>query len=54
MTTTEDEETINKERQQELKLNSERFAIFRDKPFWISDVKEHKQRDSPRNQQRLQ
>ena len=33
------------EQEEEIKLNSQRFAIFRDKPFWISDVKEHKKAD---------
>jgi hypothetical protein len=27
---------------QEIKLNYERFAIFRDKPFWIIDIKHPK------------
>jgi hypothetical protein len=35
----------NQEKEQETKLQKERFAIFRDKPFWISDVKEHKKAD---------
>jgi hypothetical protein len=26
-------------------LQSQRFAIFRDKPFWISSVEEHKLQD---------
>lgn len=33
------------ERNKEIKLQRERFAVFRDKPFWISDVKEHKKAD---------
>jgi hypothetical protein len=33
------------EQQQEIKLNSQRFAIFRDKPFWISDLTQHKRAD---------
>jgi hypothetical protein len=35
----------NNEEKEEIKLQSQRFAIFRSKPFWISDVEEHKHQD---------
>jgi hypothetical protein len=35
----------NNNQEKEIQLQRERFAIFRDKPFWISDVKEHKKAD---------
>ena len=35
----------DKEKEQETKLQSERFAILRDKPFWVSDIKQHKSED---------
>lgn len=34
--------SINPEKEQELKSNSERYAIFRHKPFWITDIKHSK------------
>ena len=35
----------NNEEKEEIKLQLQRFAIFKDLPFWISDRDEHKQRD---------
>jgi hypothetical protein len=35
----------NIDKQEITKLNSQRFAIFHDKPFWISDISEHKRED---------
>ena len=35
----------NEEKEQEVELQSERFRIFKDLPFWISDVEEHKAED---------
>ena len=36
----------NQEKEQkEIQLQRERFGIFQNKPFWISDVKEHKKAD---------
>jgi hypothetical protein len=37
-----DDNNINN---QEIKLQSERFAIFRDKPFWIENIDKHKAED---------
>jgi hypothetical protein len=28
-----------------IKLKSEQFSVFRDKPFYISDIEEHKRQD---------
>jgi hypothetical protein len=36
---------IDQLQKNEVILQSERFKIFRDKPFWISNVMTHKQRD---------
>jgi hypothetical protein len=35
----------NENEEKIIKLQRERFVIFRHKPFWISDVKEHKKAD---------
>jgi hypothetical protein len=35
----------SEENKKQIQLQSERFAVFRDKPFWISDIKEHKKAD---------
>jgi hypothetical protein len=35
----------NSNNQEIIKLNSQRFAIFRDKPFWIEYIREHKNAD---------
>jgi hypothetical protein len=37
------------EEQEETKLQSEHFRIFRDLPFWISDIEEHKKADIANN-----
>jgi hypothetical protein len=34
---------------QKIKLNSRRFDIFRNKPFWIEDISEHKRADIASN-----
>ncbi len=40
----------NEQKEQEVKLQSaERFAIFKNLPFWISDVEEHKKADIANN-----
>ena len=35
----------NKQQQREIKLNSQHFAIFRDRPFWIEKIEAHKSED---------
>ena len=42
----EKNDVVNNSYSQEIiKLNYERFAIFHNKLFWISDIKEHKAED---------
>jgi hypothetical protein len=40
-----DEEKDNNVIAKELKLTSEQFSVFRDKPFYILDIEEHKRQD---------
>ena len=42
-------DNTNNEEKEEVKLQSERFRIFRDLPFWISDIEEHKEADIANN-----
>ena len=39
------EEEDNNNIIKELKLKSEQFSVFRDKPFYILDIEEHKRQD---------